>query len=75
MCQLRRFFLCQAAEELLVTRIRLLLRRVVGAALPGLVLVAHLEVAEGAELLLPQVAVHLVVVAVGLHLPAAVAVE
>ena len=50
MCQLRRFFLCQAAGELLVTRIRLLLRRVV-AALPGLVVVAHLEVAEAAELL------------------------
>jgi hypothetical protein len=33
--------------------------------------VAHLEVAEGAELLLPQAAVHLVVVAVGLHLLAA----
>lgn len=51
MCQLRRFFLCQAAGELLVTRIRLLLRRVVVAALPGLVVVAHLEVAEAAELL------------------------
>jgi hypothetical protein len=44
---------------------------VVVAALPGLVVVAHLEVAEGAELLLPQAAVHLVVVAVGLHLLAA----
>ena len=64
MCQLRRFFLCQAAEELLVTRIRLLLRRVVVAALPGLAVVAHLEVAEGAELLLPQAAVHRAAVAV-----------
>jgi hypothetical protein len=61
---LRRFSLCQAAEELLVTGIRLLLRRVV-AALPGLVVVAHLEVAEAAELLV-------LVVAVEPHLLAAV---
>lgn len=64
MCRLRRFSLCQAAE-LLVTGIRLLLRRVVVAALPGLVVVAHLEVAEAAELLV-------LVVAVEPHLLAAV---
>jgi hypothetical protein len=62
---LRRFSLCQAAEELLVTGIRLLLRRVVVAALPGLVVLAHLEVAEAAELLV-------LVVAVEPHLLAAV---
>ena len=55
--------LCQAAEELLVTGIRLPRLRAVGAALPGLVVVVHLEVAEAAELLHPLAAGLLVVVA------------
>ena len=58
MCQLRHFFLCQAAEELLVTGIRLLRLRAVGPAVPGLVVVVRLEVAE-AEILLPLAAVEL----------------
>jgi hypothetical protein len=62
--RLRRFSLCQAAEELLVTGIRLLRLRAVGAA--------HLEVAEAAELLLPRAAgLRVVVAAVEPHLLAA----
>jgi hypothetical protein len=58
----------------LVTGIRLLRLRAVGPALPGLVVVVHLEVAE-AEILLPLAAGLLVVVAAVESHHLAVAVE
>ena len=73
MCRLRRFSLCQAAEELLVTGIRLLLRRVVVAALPGLVVAVEphlLAAVHLAAVAVARLAAGLLVVveAVELHL-------